>query len=423
MTYGLIDGNCFYCSCERVFRPSLKGKALISLSNNDGCVISRTDEAKALGVKMGQPWFEIKQLEEKGLIGLSSNFALYGDMSDRMMSIIGRFSPRQEIYSIDESFADFSGITEDLTAYSQKIRAAVLRETGIPTCVGIGATKTLAKLANHIAKKQPSWSGVCDLTQLDRYQLATIMKNVEVGEVWGIGRRIAKRLNDLGIYTVFDLARMKPEAARAEFSVVVGKTVQELRGISRIDLEEVADPKKQIISSRSFGLPMTDLAGLQSALSEFVAVACNKLRQQNSVAGNMQIFIRTSPFDKGKQYGNSRLVTPPYPTADNLTFTKYALRALETIWRPGFKYKKAGVMLMDISPAENIQGELFSTEPEYDKRAQLMVALDGINARYGRGSVKTGSIGFHDRDHWYMRQERKSQGYTTNWSEVPIARA
>lgn len=195
---------------------------------------------------MGQLWFEIKHLEEKGLIGLSSNFALYGDMSDRMMSIIGRFSPRQEIFSIDESFADFSGITEDLTAYSKKIQAAVLREIGIPSCVGIGATKTLAKLANHVAKKQPAWSGVCDLTQLDRYQLAEIMKNIEVGEVWGIGRRIAKRLNELGIYSVFDLARMKPEAARAEFSIVVGKTVRELRGISRIDLEEVAPPKSKL---------------------------------------------------------------------------------------------------------------------------------------------------------------------------------
>lgn len=423
MTYALIDGNCFYCSCERVFRPALKGRALVALSNNDGCVISRTDEAKALGIKMGQPWFEIKHLEEKGLMALSSNFALYGDMSERMMEIIGRYSPRQEVYSIDESFLDLSGITEDLTAYGQKIRAAVLRETGIPTCVGTGPTKTLAKLANHIAKKQPSWGGVCDLTQLDRYQLADIMKNIEVGEVWGIGRRISRRLNELGIYTVFDLARMKPEAARAEFSIVVGKTIQELRGVSRIELEEVADPKKQIISSRSFGLPMTDLAGVQSALSEFIAIACNKLRQQDSVAASMQIFIRTSPFDKGKQYGNSRLVTPPCPSADNLVFTKHALKALETIWRPGFKYKKAGVMLMDISPAENIQGELFPVEPEQDRRAQLMIALDGINARYGRGAVKTGSVGFHDREHWYMRQERKSQGYTTNWHEVPIARA
>lgn len=175
---------------------------------------------------------------------------------------------------------DLSGITEELTAYDQKVRVAVLRETGIPTCVGIGATKTLAKLANHIAKKQPNWDGVCDLTQLNRYQLADIMKNIEVGEVWGIGRRISRRLNELGIYTVFDLARMKPEAARAEFSIVVGKTIQELRGISRIDLEEVADPQKQIISSRSFGLPMTDLQGVQSALSEFIAIACNKLRGQ-----------------------------------------------------------------------------------------------------------------------------------------------
>lgn len=424
MTFALIDGNCFYCSCERVFRPSLKGKPLIVLSNNDGCAISRSDEAKAIGVKMGDPWFKIRHLENtRGLVAMSANFPLYGDMSDRMMTVIGRFSPRQEIYSIDESFIDLSGFQQDLAEYGQRIRAEVLRDTGIPTCVGIGSTKTLAKLANHIAKKQPQWKGVCDLTRLNRYELAALMQNIEAKEVWGIGRRVSRRLADMGVYNVLDLAKLDPDIARAIFSTVTSKTIQELRGISRLELEEMVVPKKQIIASRSFGVAMVGMAELQSALSQFIAMACHKLRAQDSIAGSMQIFITTSPFDQGRQYGNSRMVVLPCPTADNLIFTKYALKALDAIWRPGYKYKKAGVMLMEIVPSQPVQGELCFGDPGQEKRAQLMTTLDEINARFGRGTLKTGSIGFHDKEHWYMRQERKSPGYTTNWHEVPIARA
>lgn len=424
MTFALIDGNCFYCSCERVFRPSLKGKPLIVLSNNDGCAIARTDEAKALGIKMGDPWFKLTHLENShGLVALSANFPLYGDMSDRMMTVIGRYSPKQEIYSIDESFIDLSGFNRDLSEYGQRIRGEVLRDTGIPTCVGIGSTKTLAKLANYVAKKQPKWKGVCDLTQLNRYELAALMQSIDAKEVWGIGRRISKRLEEMGVHTVLDLAKVDPEVARAEFSIVTSKTIQELRGISRLELEEMAAPKKQIISSRSFGFPMTNFFQMQSALSEFIAIACNKLRSQNSIAGCMQIFITTSPFDKDRQYGNSRMVIPPCPTADNLIFTKFALKALEAIWRPGYKYKKAGVMLMEILPSQPVQGELFFGYPEQEKRVKLMATLDEINVRFGRGCLKTGNIGFHEREHWYMRQERKSPSYTTNWLEVPIVRA
>lgn len=424
MTYALIDGNCFYCSCERVFMPALKGQPLVVLSNNDGCAIARTDEAKALGIKMGVPWFQIRHFAEShGLMALSANFALYGDMSDRMMTVIGRFSPVQEVYSIDESFLDLTGIRDDLTLYGQRIRQEVLRDTGIPTCVGMGPTKTLAKLANHIAKKQAGWDGVCDLSALSRHELARRMSEIEVREVWGVGRQISKRLNEMGIYTVLDLAKLDPERARYEFSIVLGKTVQELRGMPRIELDEVTEPKKQIISSRSFGLPVTALPQLENALSEFIAIACNKLRRQDSVASTMQIFIRTSPFRKEKQYGNCRTVNVPVASSDSLAFTKVALRALQQIFRPGYNYAKAGVMLMDIEPAEAIQQELFPNDEEVDRRADLMTTLDAINARFGRGSLKTGSIGFHEKDNWYMRQERKTQGYTTNWNEVLTVRA
>ncbi len=404
--------------------PALKGRPLVVLSNNDGCAIARTDEAKALGIKMGAPWFQIRHLSEsQGLMGLSANFALYGDMSDRMMTVIGRFSPVQEVYSIDESFLDLTGIRDDLTKYGQQIRKEVLRDTGIPTCVGMGPTKTLAKLANHMAKKKTDWDGVCDLGSLSRQELARLMSDIEVREVWGVGRRIAKRLNEMGIYSVFDLAKLDPEKARTEFSIVLGKTVQELRGIPRIALDEMSEPKKQIISSRSFGLPVTTLPQLENALSEFIATACNKLRRQDSVASTLQIFIRTSPFRKDKQYGNCLTVNVSVASSDSLAFTKVALRALQQIFRPGYNYAKAGVMLMDIEPAVGIQQELFPVEEEVEKRVGLMNTLDAINARFGRGALKTGSIGFHDRENWYMRQERKTPGYTTNWEEVLTVRA
>lgn len=423
-TFALIDGNCFYCSCEQVFRPSLKGKPLVVLSNNDGCAIARTDEAKALGIKMGAPWFKIRHFEHShGLMALSANFPLYGDMSDRMMTVISRFSPVQEIYSIDESFLDLSGIMHNLTEYGQKIRKEVLRDVGIPTCVGIGPTKTLAKLANHMAKKQTRWNGVCDLTALTRQELAREMRQIDVGEVWGVGSKISKRLNDIKIYTILDLAKWEPEAALKEFSITLVKTIYELRGTPRIDFEADMEPKKQIISSRSFGLPVTALNQLEDAISEFTAVACSKLRKQNSIAGGISVFIRTSPFRPDKQYGASHLTYLTKPSSDTIAHTQAALSALRKLFRPGFNYAKAGVMLVNIEDAEIIQQELFPIELEYEKRDKLMDTLDLINGHFGKNTLKVASAGIHEKENWYMRQERKTQGYTTNWNELLIVRA
>lgn len=421
--FALIDGNCFYCSCERVFNPSLKGKPLIVLSNNDGCAISRTDEAKAMGIAMGAPWFQIKHLESRGLVGLSANFPLYGDMSERMMRIIGRFAPVQEVYSIDECFLDLSGMTQDLTQYGQQIRHQVFRDSGIPTCVGIGPTKTLAKLANHMAKKQKQWNGVCDLTALTRQDLAQAMHSIKVTEVWGVGKKISRQLNELGIVTALDLARLNPETARRKFSILLGKTIQELRGTPRIAFETDMEPKKQIISSRSFGFPVTGMSQLAEAISAFTTIACRKLRQQGSMAGGISVFIRTSLFRPGRQYSASHLVYLNSPSSDTIAHTKAALSALQKIFRPGFNYAKAGVMLFDIEDSLIIQQALFPVEPEHEKREKLMSMLDAINRQFGKDTLKIAATGLHPNDNWFMRQERITQGYTTNWNELMVVRA
>ena len=454
MSYALIDGNSFYCSCERVFRPSLKGRPVVVLSNNDGCAIARTDEAKALGIKMGAPWFQIKHLTHThNLVALSANFPLYGDMSDRMMTILGRYAPAQEIYSIDESFLDFTGLRVNLTKLGEGIRAQVLQEIGIPTCVGIGRTKTLAKLANHMAKKQTQWQGVCDLHELSRYELAAAMAQIEVGEVWGVGRRISKRLQAMGRYTVLDLAKYAPDLARQEFSVSLAKTIQELRGIVCLDLDEVEEtaPKQQIMSTRSFGEPMRSYEALAEAISEFIAIAARKLRVQGSEAGALHVFIRTSPYRKEPQYYGGQQIRLMQSSADTLCLTKLALRVLKAIYRSGFNYVKAGIMLLDLQSAQRGQLSLFSwdegsaklrsdglsqsqtsrdikvislsSQQEPQARENLMAVVDNVNQRYGQGKVKPASIGVHEKAHWYMRQERKTQGYTTNWNELLIARA
>lgn len=430
MTYALIDGNSFYCSCERVFRPSLKGRPVVVLSNNDGCAIARTDEAKALGIKMGAPWFQIKHLTQShDLVALSANFPLYGDMSDRMMTILGGFAPAQEIYSIDESFLDLTGLTMNLSQYGQMIRRRVLQDIGIPTCVGIGRTKTLAKLANYMAKKQARWQGVCDLTELNRYELAAVMEQIEIGEVWGVGCRLSKRLQAMGRYTVLDLAKYAPDLAQQTFSVTLARTIQELCGIACMGLTETDDvePKQQIMSTRSFGEPMRTYGALAEAISEFIAIAARKLRTQMSEAGCVQVFIHTSPYRKEAQYYGTQQVRLAQSSADTLYLTKLALQTLKTIYRPGFNYVKAGIMLFDLQSSERGQLSLFAwdkgSELKGVEREKLMATIDGINQRYGQGMVKAACIGVHEKAHWYMRQERKTQGYTTNWDEVLVAKA
>jgi len=299
----LVDGNNFYVSCERVFNPRLEGQPVVVLSNNDGCAIARSQEAKALGIAMGQPWFQIRHMERKyGLTAFSSNYALYADMSNRMMGILSQFAPAQEVYSIDECFLDLTGLNVDLTAHGHALRDRVKQWIGIPTCVGIGHSKTQAKLANHIAKKRPEWNGVCDLSSLPESTVNELMASIDVGEVWGVGQKLTERLNALGIQTVLDLKRADPKVIQRRFSVVLERTVWELRGIACLRLEDISPPRQQIISSRSFGRPVTELNELKEAVTAYMSRAAEKLRRQGSIAQALHVHIRTSPFREDRPY-------------------------------------------------------------------------------------------------------------------------
>jgi DNA polymerase V len=414
----LVDCNNFYVSCERVFRPDLKAVPVVVLSNNDGCAVSRSNEAKALGIRMGQPWFECKALADThGIIALSSNYALYADMSNRVMSILSGYSPRHEVYSIDECFVDLTG-TPKLRDASYQMRERVMQWTGIPVCVGIGPTKTLAKLANHIAKKHPRSKGVFNFNDLSEVQQEKLLSQIEVSEVWGVGRRISTRLAAHGIYTVQDLRIAHIATLRAEFGVVIEKTQRELQGTVCVDLQEVVPDKQQIISSRSFGNTVTDLAVLKDAMSTFVANACVKLRAQGSHAALLQVFLHTNRFRKDQPQYNPCITVPlPQPTNDSLVVNRWADHLVGRMFKPGYAYKKAGVMLGDISPVGRYQTDWL--EPAQATDTRLMNTLDKLNQRYGRGTVKVSTQGAHAG--WQMRQERKSPDYTTNWGALPQA--
>ena len=414
----LVDCNNFYVSCERVFRPDLKAVPVVVLSNNDGCAVSRSNEAKALGIRMGQPWFECKALADThGIIALSSNYALYADMSNRVMSILSGYSPRHEVYSIDECFVDLTG-TPKLRDVSYQMRERVMQWTGIPVCVGSGPTKTLAKLANHIAKKHPRSKGVFNFNDLSEVQQEKLLSQIEVSKVWGVGRRISTRLAAHGIYTVQDLRIAHIATLRAEFGVVIEKTQRELQGTACVDLQEVVPDKQQIISSRSFGNTVTDLAVLKDAMSTFVANACVKLRAQGSHAALLQVFLHTNRFRKDQPQYNPCITVPlPQPTNDSLVVNRWADHLVGRMFKPGYAYKKAGVMLGDISPVGRYQTDWL--EPAQATDTRLMNTLDKLNQRYGRGTVKVSTQGAHAG--WQMRQERKSPDYTTNWGALPHA--
>ncbi len=433
--YALIDGNNFYVSCERVFRPDLRDRPVVVLSNNDGCAIARSNEAKALGIKMGAPWFQLEKLQdETGLIGLSANFALYADMSDRMMSLAAGLGHRQEIYSIDESFVDCTGIRGDLTERSRKVRARILQWTGLPTCIGLGPTKTLAKLANHISKTAERKPGVypdhhaqvCNLGALNASERDELLRATDVGDVWGVGRRIGAQLVEAGVTNALELSKLDPAAVKARWSVVLERTVRELNGVKCFEFEEGPADKKQIACTRSFGQPVIELHHLQEAISEFASRAAEKLRKQNGHAGQVLAFIRTSPFRQNdKQYSRSAVVPLPSPTVDTAQIAEAAIAVLHAIYKPGYKYAKAGVMLLDLQPNTRYQFTLdLEDETQHNEaRARLMQTLDGVNKRYGRGTLKLASAGTQTQHRaWQMRQERKTPGYTTKWDELRIVR-
>ena len=431
--FALVDGNNFYVSCERVFRHSLHGRPVVVLSNNDGCAIARSNEAKALGIAMGAPWFKIKHMEESdGLVALSANFALYGDLSDRMMSLAAGLGPSQEIYSIDESFIDLAGVRGDLVERSHKIRARILQWVGIPCGIGIGSTKTLAKLANHIAKTAERKPGVyperlaqvCNLSALPQEELDAVLAATPVGEVWGIGRRISAQLIEGGVTTVLDLVRADAATIRSKFSVVVERTVRELQGTPCVDLESVPQPKQEIACTRSFGHPITQLHELAEAVTEFASRAAQKLRKQHSLAGQVLCFVRTSPFRSDPQYSRSITVPLRRPSADTAQIVGAAIAGLRAIYRPDYKMAKAGVMLLELQPDSVQQRELALEDDDMVDRGNLMATLDGLNLRYGRGTVSMASAGLAgDQRAWSMKQKRRTPAYTTDWNDLAVARA
>jgi DNA polymerase V len=442
--YALIDGNNFYVSCERVFAPRLLGRPVVVLSSNDGACIARSNEAKELGVKMAQPWFQVRHLEKTaGLIAVSANHELYGDMSARMMAIEARYAPRQEIYSIDESFLDFDGVRDDLVTTGRHMRAAILQETGIPTSVGFGATKTLAKLANNIAKTADRKPGsypaglaqVCDFGRLPRGELDALFAATHVGAVWGVGRKTTEKLEAGGVHTVLDLLRADITTLRRQFSVVLEKTLRELHGTSCMALDDAPPTRQQILVSRSFGTPITQVDGILEAVSEFASRAAERLRQQGSVAGAIGVHFMTSPFrTDDRQHAVNVTVPLPRPTDDTASLMRAAEMAVRTQFRTGFRYAKAGAILTDLQSTGHEQGELdlFAASddppaPAPDPRAKLMTAMDALNNRFGRDSVRLGSTAMATNGAevavWAMKQERRSPRYTTRWDEMPVVRA
>jgi DNA polymerase V len=423
--FALVDVNNFYVSCERVFQPQLEHIPMVVLSNNDGCAVARSAEVKALGVKMGTPWFKMKALaKEHGILALSSNYTLYGDMSNRATAVLRDFSPDIEVYSVDESFLRVESVAHlygGVTAMGQQIRQRVKQWTGLPVCVGCGPTKTLAKIANHLAKKNPEFDGVCDLHAIPRPERLWWMSQLEVGEVWGVGRRIAKRLNAMGVETVLDLRNSSIKEIRAQFGVVMERTCNELRGISCLELEDVAPPKQQIMSSRSFGSPVTTLAELREAVASYVSRAAEKLRAQGSVSAAVQVYIQTNRFKESDlQYSEGLLVPLPDPTDDTRLLASAAILGLGLIFKPGYQYKKAGIMLTLISDKAKRQQTLFDDPLQRAQSAKLMAAMDAINAEFGRDTVRTGANGTEKR--WAMRSENRSPRFTTRWDELPIAK-
>ena len=431
--YALVDANNFYVSCERVFRPSLQGRPVIVLSNNDGCAIARSNEAKALGIAMGEPWFKIQQkLPDAGVVALSANFTLYGDMSNRMMGVAAGLGPEQEIYSIDESFIDLAGVRGDLAKRAHLVRDRILQWTGLPCGIGIGTTKTLAKLANHVAKSAdrkpgsyaPELARVCDLTTLSLPAFETVLAATELGDIWGIGRRIGAQLQAEGLRTALDVARMDPATVRRRWSVVLERTVRELQGQVCIAFEDTPPAKKEIATTRSFGTPVTALGDLVEAVSEFAGRAALKLRRQHGRAGQVLVFVHTSAFRQDdRQYSNTQTLALRRPTSDTATITATAVQALQAIYRPGYKFAKAGVMLLDIQSADVEQAEL-DLDADTPQREGLMGAMDSLNERYGQGSIALASAGLRgDARTWTMKQSFKTPGYTTHWPDIPVAKA
>ncbi len=422
----IVDANNFYVSCERLFQPSLEGRPVVVLSNNDGCAVARSAEAKAMGIQMGQPYFQWRHLANKHRITvLSSNYALYADLSNRLMGVLGQFSPVQEVYSIDESFLDLTGMTVDSLLLGATIRERVRRWVGLPVCVGMGPTKTLAKLCNHFAKKRPDMAGVCDWDSLSTEAQANLLAETPAGEVWGIGRRIEDRLMARGACSVADFLSMNPTHIQQQFGVTLARTQAELRGTPCLSIEEVSPPKQQIMCSRSFGQQVTDLTALREAITLHTCRAAEKLRKEGQGAGMVQVTIRTNPFQTQEpQYGRSAHVAMRYPTADTRKLLEAALQGLQEVYREGFRYAKAGILLTDLGTRGAVTTDLFDHHSaDTEKTDRLMSTLDAVNRRYGKSTIAPGTAGLKAPREWAMRRGNTSPSYTTRWADLPVVSA
>lgn len=412
--FALVDCNSFYASCERVFRPDLAKVPIVVLSNNDGCVIARSYDAKPF-VKMGEPYFQIKhKLKQHGIVAFSSNYALYGDMSERVMTLIESMVPAVEVYSIDEAFADLTGMA-DLDQLGRCIRAQVLRCTGIPVGVGIAGTKTLAKLANHTAKRlQVQTGGVVNIC--DPFKRDWVLRNTAVSEVWGVGRRMNAHFEGMGIKTAMDLAKADPWMLRKKFSVVVEKTARELAGTPCLELDEPDPPKQEICCSRMFGKRLQELPPIKEAVATYMMRASEKLRAQDSVCKKVRVSIRTGMFNPDEaKYANGVIIDLPYPTDDVRVLTKAAVGALDRVFRPGFKYSKAEVLLMGLCQRGEYTDDLFAAAQPAEA-TRVMTVLDEINSRWGRGTLRAASVPTDPS--WGMRREMMSRSFTTRLDQL-----
>lgn len=419
----IIDANNFYVSAQRVFDPRLWGIPVVVVSNNDGCAIARSQEAKDLGIKMGEPLFKMRDLiKQHGIVVLSSNYPLYADMSNRLMAILSEYGPIQEVYSIDECFLDMTGVSGDHTQIAREIKARVWKDIRLPVCVGIASSKTLAKLANHVAKKNPEMNGVYNFNDYETNIVNERLATLPTGEIWGVGRRLEPKLSRLKINSALDLKNANPNEFRKLFSIVMEKTIRELNGEMCIEMEEIAPPKKEIISSRSFGYKVKDYQSLVEAVSMYMSRAAEKLRLQNGFANSVKCFIQTSPFGDGPKYFESKMIGLKAPSNDTRLLVSVALKILENIYIEGFEYIKCGVGLTDIVNLEDIdndkQPDLFGNKQVVDKSVELMEVMDSINTKMGKNTVRVGTMGY--KAPWTMKQEHLSPNYTTKWEDVLV---
>ncbi len=414
MMYGLADCNNFYASCERVFRPELNGRPIVVLSNNDGCVIARSNEAKALGIGMGVPAYQIKDEIEKYSIGVfSSNYTLYGDMSSRVMTILEQMAPGIEVYSIDEAFLDLSGITN-----LQEVGVNIVRETskgtGIPISLGVAPTKTLAKMANRYAKKYPGYNRVCIIDTEEKRIKA--LKGIDIGDVWGIGHRQKKKLNAEGIFTAYDFTQ-KPRSWVRKYMTVVGeRTWRELNGEPCIEVDNAEPPKKQICTSRAFGQMQTEIEGISEAVATYAAICAQKLRKQKGCAVSLMVFIHTNNFREDlPQYFKNCVLTFPTPTNSTIEIAQYAREALRRIFVKGYRYKKAGVIITEIVPEDGVQRDLFD-KVNREKHTKLMKVVDTVNSGFNNSRIQLASQGTSRE--WKLKQELLSPCYTTKLKDI-----